>query len=371
MRLLFAHQLRAVAVLCVIASHYLGVYWNARPEVAAAVMGVAPGAPSPAITGWIASNLFNPGPFGVAVFFLVSGFVIPFSLERLSPLRFLVARAWRIYPTYAAALGLGLLAVGAMSAWSGQAFTITPLRAVANLLLVHGYAGQRSIDTVNWTLAAEIKFYVLMAVIAPWIGRIGWLVTAGLGCTAFGLGALALSPFMHSGLFAAGARSLFDLSFLPYMLIGTLFWLHWRGVRPRAWLILAGMVLGGAHATGLAFGPLSDLAPVFLPAYAQALLLFTAAYAARHRIRPNRILDAIASISYPLYAIHALVGYCTMDWVLEAGGSAYLAIFAAIAVASGLAACLHVTVETWSTRAGRRPPHPAMSTGPTAAVPRR
>ena len=47
--------------------------------------------------------LLSLGQLGVALFFLVSGFVIPISLPKYSVPGFLVARVLRIYPTYAVA----------------------------------------------------------------------------------------------------------------------------------------------------------------------------------------------------------------------------------------------------------------------------
>jgi peptidoglycan/LPS O-acetylase OafA/YrhL len=84
----FADALRGPAALCVVASHLLG-------------------------------NLFPNWPFemqllgklGVAVFFLVSGFVIPISLTKYDTGAFLIARVLRIYPTYAVALTITLASI--------------------------------------------------------------------------------------------------------------------------------------------------------------------------------------------------------------------------------------------------------------------
>ena len=56
-------------------------------------------------------ELFNVGVFGVILFFLVSGYVIPLSLERSGSLRrFWISRVFRLYPLYLASL-LAVLAL--------------------------------------------------------------------------------------------------------------------------------------------------------------------------------------------------------------------------------------------------------------------
>src|SRR6201986_1829209 len=54
---------------------------------------------------------FNFGQYGVFVFFLVSGYIVPASLERKGSLRaFWTSRGVRLYPMYAAAPLLGAVA---------------------------------------------------------------------------------------------------------------------------------------------------------------------------------------------------------------------------------------------------------------------
>lgn len=55
----------------------------------------------PDLGAYMGSEVINFGQLGVVVFFLVSGFIIPFSLERSKSLgHFFVNRAFRIYPLY-------------------------------------------------------------------------------------------------------------------------------------------------------------------------------------------------------------------------------------------------------------------------------
>ena len=54
-----------------------------------------------AVVNWVTHQYVNIGRFGVVAFFLVSGYIIPFSLERGGSVRrFAVGRFFRLYPLY-------------------------------------------------------------------------------------------------------------------------------------------------------------------------------------------------------------------------------------------------------------------------------
>src|ERR1700723_3388712 len=53
---------------------------------------------------------FDPGQYGVFVFFLVSGYIVPASLERRGSVRgFWVSRVFRLYPLYVFAVAAAVL----------------------------------------------------------------------------------------------------------------------------------------------------------------------------------------------------------------------------------------------------------------------
>ncbi len=106
-----------------------------------------------------------PGVMGVAIFFFISGYVIPVAAKHGFELRsFLVRRLFRIYPLYLVAL--------AMIAVAGSTQLLPQLAYVAeapfgvwlpNLLLVAEYVRVRPFLGVSWTLAVEMVWYGLFA----------------------------------------------------------------------------------------------------------------------------------------------------------------------------------------------------------------
>src|SRR5215210_2024076 len=100
-RLVFLDALRGLAAMAVFVSH--------------AAERVSP------ILRDIVHTRFDLGHFGVTLFFLCSGFIIPFSLERQNSLAsFWISRIFRLYPLYWFTIGVSVLL--AFSESTGRSF---------------------------------------------------------------------------------------------------------------------------------------------------------------------------------------------------------------------------------------------------------
>src|SRR5215469_5165487 len=111
----------------------------------------------------------NLGQYGVFVFFLVSGYIVPASLERKGSLgAFWASRAFRLYPMYAAAIVLAAAAY-----WTGHG-TIRgaqqhPATSAASwLLMLPNLLTGPNVPNVVWTLSYEMVFYLLLAALFSW-----------------------------------------------------------------------------------------------------------------------------------------------------------------------------------------------------------
>ena len=105
----------------------------------------------------IATSWSYFGSYGVQLFFMVSGFVIYWSIGSIKrPLDFVISRFSRLYPVY----------------WCAVVFTFTLVyyfglpgrevsffQALVNLTMLQSYLKVPSVDGVYWTLAVEITFY--------------------------------------------------------------------------------------------------------------------------------------------------------------------------------------------------------------------
>lgn len=122
-KIIFADQLRGLAALLVVINHYSGIYWFMPGFVAGFIFAPVQTAPVPPLAAAIVNVPFNPGVLGVALFFMISGFVIPFSFRHHSSVTFLIARVLRIYPAYWLALAIGLAARYLSARYWGNAST--------------------------------------------------------------------------------------------------------------------------------------------------------------------------------------------------------------------------------------------------------
>jgi peptidoglycan/LPS O-acetylase OafA/YrhL len=169
--------------------------------------------------GQWAVAMLSPGVFGVVLFFIVSGFVIPMAAGHRFVLKtFVIRRVFRIYPLVLVAFTLmALVGYGSDLAAFSAVKSATLHDWLANLLLVQDYFGVTSILGVTWTLSIEFIWYGIFAtallnlgrrfddklvIIAPLVqvvlvgvsllighrlplARIGMIYAAILGCRAF------------------------------------------------------------------------------------------------------------------------------------------------------------------------------------------
>ncbi|MGW1778923.1 acyltransferase family protein [Streptomyces sp. NPDC002143] len=107
---------------------------------------------------------FNTSRYGIMVFFLVSGYIIPASLERRGCVRtFWIGRIFRIYPLWAAVvaavLTANLLGFAQIRDFGGEN---TAVVAVAHATLFQELLGTPNLLLVLWTLSYEMAFYLLV-----------------------------------------------------------------------------------------------------------------------------------------------------------------------------------------------------------------
>lgn len=356
MKLVFAHQLRALAALSVVVNHYWGIFFS---PVVRAIVGV-PASFVPVQPGYTRHVLapgaggFLYGAFGVGLFFLISGFVIPISLRHLSTGQFLVRRFFRIYPVYWFCLLISLAMYG-VSAW----YWSTPLSdrmsvsyVASNLLLLHSAAGIPSLDFVCWSLAVEVKFYVVFALIVM-IGKsarqVVWLSIGLLTMCCVATYLTTHGAYPRSFI----AYMLSDIKFMSFMFLGCIFYyvlydeLDVRAALGYGALIFGLFVAIGAMHEAQVFGPL-------VKNYTYALVLFAVCYRLRDRVRNNRILDFLADISFPLYLVHSMIGYVTMPILIDRGMPYSLAWVVCAGLAVLVACLVHVYVELPANAFGRR-----------------
>jgi peptidoglycan/LPS O-acetylase OafA/YrhL len=118
------------------------------------------------------SRFFNFGQNGVHVFFLISGFIIVYSLDQAGYkpkqfFTFLVKRSIRIDPAYFVVILLTLVLFKMLSfvpSFRGERAAFIPLQFIAHILYFIPFTKYPFYNHVFWTLSVEFQFYVLIGV---------------------------------------------------------------------------------------------------------------------------------------------------------------------------------------------------------------
>jgi peptidoglycan/LPS O-acetylase OafA/YrhL len=306
---------------------------------------------------------FDPGNYGVFVFFIISGFIVPASLERKGSVRtFWVSRLFRLYPLYLLAVGIAV-ALYLVHFGSVRGENSDPETSIlSQLLMMSNVLGGRNLPNVVWSLSYEMVFYLLLT--ALFIARIhkhsNWYAL-GFAAAAVAIGGvLPQAYFIHNvatprliilvadlavlaGLALAvalrGMSRLFGaviaaavavtllafntgwiwpweaLSILALMFTGTVFYRAEQGQYPWRKAIAVGVVvlsltitagLWHSHAWGMGAYAEKVWERRWFTAFLLAGLTFGAGLALRH-VRWPRALTWLGLISYSVYLLHPLL----------------------------------------------------------------
>ncbi|WP_057832358.1 acyltransferase family protein [Colwellia sp. TT2012] len=146
-RLGYLDSIRGLAALLVVVHHTFEVFLKYNEGA------------YPILSGF--NSTVDLGRLGVIVFFITSGFVIPWSLKGETPnalKNFAIKRFFRLYPAYwfsiivATIIGLGV-----------GVHVDSPQQVLVNFTMIHKFLGVESVIGAYWTLHLELVFYIACA----------------------------------------------------------------------------------------------------------------------------------------------------------------------------------------------------------------
>jgi peptidoglycan/LPS O-acetylase OafA/YrhL len=253
----------------------------------------------------------NLGRAGVICFLLISGFIIPASLEEGgSNARFWLRRFFRLYPAYwlSIAIAYGSCCVDGQLG-SGIALSQTG-DWLLNLSMLQGFFARQNVWEVFWTLQLELVIYATCSLLfsARLLGRSGWIACLALGAYAL----LGLTrPLILGKPFCIGGQRL--LYFAP--LTGLLAQRFFSGRISRgallAWVVCLVGTLVSVWSINHCLFP-SEMTPACLwelsGSWGIASGCFFLLLGARRWSMP-RLAIRLGQISYSVYLLHpALLG---------------------------------------------------------------
>ena len=358
-------MLRAVAVMIVLVEHLGFAFWANNPG-AARVATIPPIDEPLAFEGFLRpfytliTHDVIVGNIGVALFFLISGFVIPMSLERYATGRFFVARVFRLYPVWLVGL-LGAVVVFAYAAIRyDQPFPQSPGDWLINGALIQDWLLAPYIIPLVWTLLVEIKFYIVCGLMAWAFGVNRALPVLGVvaALTAFTLavdGRFEHLAADHLYLFAAIQIVAFTAKFIAFMFLGLCFYNLFRGNWSPLKFMAVSAALGGMFVASTYGAPDIDLfKDQVLASFGIGFAAFAVIFAVRDWIPYSRVLNLVADVSYPLYTLHWLFGIVLITEFYKLHPVPLLNVAEAIVVIFGLAYLVHRFIEDPLTDLGKR-----------------
>ncbi|MCR2823952.1 acyltransferase family protein [Microbacterium sp. zg.Y909] len=244
----------------------------------------------------------NLGRIGIIAFFLVSGYVVAFSLSRQTITVFWTRRFFRLFPVYWVCV-IGYMLVN-FPIWD-ERYTITFVNVIFNLLMIQGFVGVASFLWPTWTLGNELVFYGQQSLTKAWIKpklsvHLGWLWLVLFAVLAI---MTRLTPYDFS---AIAPLVIFTAS------VGMAVYLR-DTTGSRAWIpyTVAFIVVVPALGWVLQGDPEAFPSSVwtagnFNISYLLGGALFLAFYLMRN-LRMPKLLLWLGDISYELYLAHAIV----------------------------------------------------------------
>jgi peptidoglycan/LPS O-acetylase OafA/YrhL len=242
------------------------------------------------IDSTVIRSIFSVGKYGVQSFFVISGFVIPWSMyhggyKLKFILKFLMKRFIRLEPPYLISIGFAILFLFIRNKY--YVVNEEELRLSGDQILLHfGYLiplqqTHEWLNSVYWTLAIEFQYYFFMTLAflllnGIWVKGRWFVYIIGLGGTF--LGSDQFLPF-----------------WLPFFLLGMLVFLFKTEKIRYAELILM-LVLTGVliYFRYPLFALIFSLVPVVSILFCDQLKII--------------VLHRIGKFSYSLYLFHSIVG---------------------------------------------------------------
>jgi peptidoglycan/LPS O-acetylase OafA/YrhL len=301
------------------------------------------------------------GDLGVIVFFVISGFVIPWSLHRAGYRlcefgRFVFKRLLRLEPPYLVAVASVVAFAAVYCRVKGQPFPPDPhwwTRAALHAGYLTRFFGYNWLDDIYWTLAIEFQFYLLLGLVFPLLSHRCAALRRAI-CVA-----IALIGFSAVAL----PIKMFVITMLPVFVLGILTYQFRTGLVRRTEYV-AGVLLAG-------------LVCCCTSGWVISLTALLTAVAIAGGSGGWGVLNALGAISYSLYLFHPTLGGAIINLGIKhttSPGARYAVFLAALGASFAAATLVYWLVERpaqrWSSTIRYASARSEPERAPASAVPR-
>lgn len=266
---------------------------------------------------------FMYGNYGVELFFVISGFVIFMSIEKIkTPFEFVYKRFIRLYPTFWICMLITYFFV----------FFLSPLEVlkvsfddfIINFTMLPSLFNVKAVDGVYWTLKVEVSFYILILILIL-IKKVRSIM--GLGFLYVGFGMILIFFFRIPLNYYYGTLFLIGINFYQIWNGDNNFWCH---IQIALCLFLSVFMLNKE----LVFVSSIVVVIFYLLIYNKLFFLSLSPFV------------YLGKISYALYLLHQYIGYVIQLKLIEAGIKNYIIlILIPLAVSIFLATIVTFSIE--------------------------
>jgi peptidoglycan/LPS O-acetylase OafA/YrhL len=290
----------------------------------------------PELGGWAVYAALGP-----ELFFVISGFVILMTAWGRSVPSVVASRVARLFPAY----WVCVLLTGVLLLWlwpGGK--NVTAGQVAVNLTMVQALFGVGNVDGVYWTLWVELRFYLLIVLLAAAGITLRRVVLFATLWPAAALVADAVGPGWLRTLLVAQYAPLFAAGMMLYVVHREgptrLRWaLVAANVAAAVWLVVPDQIAQQLRNTG------ESPSGVVLGVLVMACVALVAAVTLTPAARVDwRWLTAAGALTYPLYLLHEHWGWWVIAHVYPAVPP-WVAFGLATGFSVALAAAVHHGVE--------------------------
>lgn len=281
---------------------------------------------------------------GVAMFFVITGYLMPIMMERYSRKQFMINRFFRIYP-----LAIVTALLIAPFAYFAQGFQFTAWQIFATASLLYPFLGVPVFNSVLWTLVVEMLFYITVFL----IGRFTILKLLGVQVA---ISFLIYCSIEYPEVWVTQFLG-WNARFVLMICIGCAIYLAEKQRRPLVgfllilWSLLLSYVGFKEYAdhfddtsTYQSFGTHTLVVLGFL-SYKGYFSMFVSS--------KSPLISTLSELVYPLYLVHMSFGLTTMYLLKDYLDSNYMLFITAVAVSVLASAALHIVIERPGIQWGR------------------
>jgi peptidoglycan/LPS O-acetylase OafA/YrhL len=269
---------------------------------------------------------------GVTIFFVISGFILPYSLWRGGYVnkdygRFILKRIARLDPPYfvsiAASLAIAYMAT-LVPVYRGVPFAVSGSQLLLHIGYLIPFFKAPWIIPVYWTLAIEFQYYVILGLVFPWI-----LSGNRLLFTAFVAVCVVSQCVSFNSVFLPMHWPLFLMGIVVFRykahIISPSEALAWTAAF-ACWMVVASVI-----------GAPDDLVTIAPQAVVGAISALSIMYLAWG----NSLTVFFADISYSLYLVHLPVGGRIVNLGARYATNPFSSVLVALAAVGGSIACAY------------------------------